>query len=285
MSVVLTQPDRPSGRGRKVQSSPVKLAALDAGVPVVQPLRLKDPALLGTLGERPEFLIVVAYGLLLPEWVLRWPRRAAINVHASLLPRWRGAAPIQRAILAGDTVSGVSIMQMDSGLDTGPVYATASVPIGERTTAAELHDELAALGAETLVRMLPRIHSGALRARVQGSAGVTHAAKVSKSEGLIDWSCTALEIHRQIRAFVGWPVAEARLSDGQRLRVWEAERLPRQAGAASQPGTVVGTSAAGIDVATGDGVLRLTRVQLPGGRVIDSGAYLAAHSLDQARFV
>lgn len=286
VSIVLTQPDRPRGRGRKIQASPVKLAALAAGLAVAQPRRLDDPVLLDEIGPRPEYLIVIAYGLILPGWMLAWPTRAAINVHASLLPRWRGAAPIQRAILAGDAETGVSIMQMDAGLDTGPVYTTAAVPIGARTDAAELHDTLALLGAETLVQALPQIHSGRLGARAQAASGVTHAAKVTKSDGVISWHRPALQIDRQIRAFVGWPVAEARLSDGRRLRIWAAELAPGSVSAgAARPGEILATSAAGIDVATGEGVLRLTRVQLPSGRVLDAHAYLAAHSLEQIRFV
>jgi methionyl-tRNA formyltransferase len=285
VSIVLTQPDRPRGRGRKIQASPVKVAALTAGLEVAQPRRLDDRALLDALGPRPEYLVVVAYGLILPGWMLSWPRRAAINVHASLLPRWRGAAPIQRAILAGDIETGVSIMRMDAGLDTGPVYATAAIPIGPRTNAAELHDALAALGAETLVHALPRIHSGALDARAQADVGMTHAAKLAKSEAIIDWSRSALEIDRQIRAFVGWPVAEARLSDGGRLRIWAAELAGASSSAAARPGEILATRAAGIEVATGQGVLRLTRVQPPSGRVVDAGAYLAAHPLERVRFV
>jgi methionyl-tRNA formyltransferase len=288
VSAVLTQPDRPRGRGRRVQASPVKLAAVAAGLTVVQPRRLDDPTLLDRLGPRPEYLVVVAYGLLLPAWMLAWPRRAALNVHASLLPRWRGAAPIQRAILAGDTETGVSIMRMDAGLDTGPVYTTAAVPIGPHTDAAELHDTLAALGAETLASALPRIDAGALVAQAQPDTGVTQAAKLKKSECLIDWHRSATELDRQIRAFVGWPVAEARLSDDRRLRVWAARVVPAGAlrsAPEARPGDVLATGADGIDVATGDGVLRLVRVQPPSGRIVEARAYLSAHSLDRVRFV
>lgn len=282
--LVLTQPDRPSGRGRRLTASPIKHAALQAGLHVAQPPSLRDAALLGELGSRPEYLIVVAYGLLLPDWMLAWPRRAAINVHASLLPRWRGAAPIQRAILAGDTETGVSIMRMEHGLDSGPVYTRASVQIGERTTAAELHDALATLGAATLVDTLPAIHRGELAAQPQDQTGVTYATKLEKGEAAIDWARAAVEIDRQIRAFVGWPVAEARLADGRRLRIWEAAPLAR-AGRHAAPGTILRASESGIEVATGAGLLRLTRVQAPSGRVIPAHAYLAAHPLEHTSFV
>lgn len=282
ISCVLTQPDRPAGRGRTLTASPVKQAA--AGLTVVQPQRLDDPAILETLGEPPDVLIVVAYGLILPQWMLEWARCGAVNVHASLLPRWRGAAPIQRAILAGDEQTGVSIMQMDKGLDTGPVYATAGVPIEPTTTATALHDTLAALGARTLIEVLPQILDGSAQAQPQDDSLACYAPKLQKSEARIDWRDAALAIDRQIRGLHGWPVAESHLDDGRRLRIWSADVGGATATTAS-PGSVLSADADGIVVATGRGTIRIRALQPPGGRVMEAGAWLAAHPLVNARFV
>jgi methionyl-tRNA formyltransferase len=280
VSCVLTQPDRPAGRGRKLLPSPVKAAA--EGLRIRQPARLSDATLLADLGPTPDVLVVVAYGLILPAWLLQWARCGAVNVHASLLPRWRGAAPIHRAILAGDVRTGVSIMQMDEGLDTGPVYLTAAVPIGASTSVTELHDELAELGARTLLEALPGILDGTLQPQPQDASRATYAPKISKREAQIDWHDSAAAIDRRIRALAGWPVAESTLEDGRRLRIWSAELESRHYDAA--PGTIVSADDRGILVSAGVGAVRIRRLQAPGGRVMDVGAWLAAHSLENARF-
>jgi methionyl-tRNA formyltransferase len=280
--LVLTQPDRPAGRGRRVTASPVKARALELGLPVAQPESLHAPVELPA-GDRPDVLVVIAYGMLLPRRWLDWPRLGCINLHASLLPRWRGAAPIQRAVLAGDEQTGISVMQMDSGLDTGPVHLMRATPIGARETAGALHDRLAVLAAQTLLEALPSVLAGTSTPTPQRDALATLAPKIAKHEALLDWREPALLLERRVRAFNPWPVAETHLSDGRRLRVFEAE-----AAAAVPPapaGTVVAAGRAGIDVATGDGVLRLRRIQPPSGRVMDAEAYLAAHSLSGVKFV
>ncbi len=279
--LVLTQPDRPAGRGRRVGHSPVKQAALELGLPIAQPATLREPQQLLQL-PRPDLLVVVAYGLLLPRALLEWPRQGCINVHASLLPRWRGAAPIQRAVLAGDEQTGISIMQMDAGLDTGPVHLTRATPIGARETAGELHDRLARLGAEALLAALPAVLAGTSAPTPQQADVVTVAPKLTKAEALLDWRESAAVLERRVRAFNPWPIAETRLSDGRRLRVFEAES---RAGESAPPGTVVAAGKEGIDVATGNGVLRLARIQPPSGRAMDAAAYLAAHSVHDVTFV
>ncbi len=277
---VYTQPDRPAGRGQQVAASAVKQCALRHGVPIEQPGTLKDPAAIERLGQwSADLMVVAAYGLLLPQSVLDAPRLGCINIHASLLPRWRGAAPIQRAIAAGDAQTGVTIMQMEAGLDTGPMLLERPTPIGPRETAASLHDRLAALGAQALLDALDEIVSGKASPRPQPSDGVTYAAKIRKEEAAIDWSRSALEIDRQIRAFNAWPIAQTQWN-GQQLRVWEAE--PIESAAAPSPGRVLATSAAGIDVGTGGGVLRLTRVQAAGRKAMSAAEFVKAHHLDGA---
>jgi methionyl-tRNA formyltransferase len=283
VDLVLTQPDRPAGRGRQVVASPVKRVAAERGLRVVQPQTLRGPNALDELGAAPDLLVVVAYGLLLPPEMLAWPRLGCVNLHASLLPRWRGAAPIQHALLARDATTGVSLMRIERGLDTGAVYLKRSTPIGERETAAELHDRLAALAADVLADALPRLLSGELSATPQQEERATHAPKITKADAVLDWRRSAVELDACVRAFDPWPVAETRLDDGTRLRVWRA--VPLAAETAARPGTVVRAGAAGIDVATGAGVLRITQVQPPSGRVMAASAYLAAHSLDGAAFV
>ncbi len=280
--LVLTRPDRPAGRGRRLTAPPVKQAALELGLPLGQPATLRAPTDL-PLGERPDLMVVVAYGLLLPRKWLDWPRLGCINLHGSLLPRWRGAAPIQRAVLAGDSQTGISVMQMDEGLDTGPVHLARATPIGARETAGELHDRLAALAAETLVEALTGVLHGTSVPTPQDAALATLAPKIAKSEAILDWRDPAVQLERRVRAFNPKPVAEARLSDGRRLRVFEAEAVAAQPRAAA--GTIVGVGRAGIEVATGDGVLRLIKVQPPSGRVMDAEAYLAAHSVSGVAFV
>jgi methionyl-tRNA formyltransferase len=281
--IVLTQPDRPAGRGRRLTASPVKMAAAELGLAVAQPQTLRDAELPARLGARPDLLVVIAYGLLLPRALLAWPLRGCVNLHASLLPRWRGAAPIQHAILAGDTISGISVMQMDEGLDTGPVYLERPTPIGAHETAGELHDRLAVLAAQSLMSVLPDLLAGQTIAVPQRAGLATVAAKIAKTDGVLDWRLGAVELERRVRAFNPWPVATAQLSDGRRLRVWHATAIDSAAGGA--PGSIVAAEFGAIDVATSAGALRLLRVQPPSGRVMDAQAYLAAHSLEGVTFV
>jgi methionyl-tRNA formyltransferase len=271
LAAVYTQPDRPAGRGRKLAASPVKMVAALAGIPVLQPANLKDQSELDRLTDlKPDLMVVVAYGLILPEPLLAIPRLGCWNIHASLLPRWRGAAPIQRAILAGDTHTGVCIMQMDAGLDTGPVLARSELSIGDQESAASLHDRLAALGAAALMDCLA--DPDKLQARPQPEQGACYAHKLSKAEAQLDWTQPAVHLARAVRAFNPWPVAQAEVH-GERLRIWQASAHPGGAGA---PGTVVKAGAAGIDVATGSGVLTLIEVQRPGGKRISATDYLNA---------
>ena len=279
---VYTQPDRPAGRGRKLTASPVKETALAHRLPVLQPEGLRGSEAAAELGAfDPDLMVVVAYGLLLPRAILAAPRLGCINVHASLLPRWRGAAPIQRAILAGDDETGVTIMGMEAGLDTGPMYLTRKIPIAPRETGGTLHDKLAVLGAEALMAALPGILYGSLTPVTQDDGLATYAKKLSKEEALIDWQRPAIEIDRMIRAFDPWPMAETRLG-GATLRLWASE-LPGLTTSA-EPGRVVATSKAGIDVATGEGVLRLTRLQPPGKRAMSAAELLNARRLDGELF-
>ena len=281
--LVLTQPDRRAGRGRKLTPSPVKRAAERLGLAVAQPAALGDLQLAEALGPRPDALVVAAYGLLLPQWLLEWPRCACINVHASLLPRWRGAAPIQHAILAGDAESGISIMRMEAGLDTGPVYAARALRIEPGMTAGRLHDSLAELGAALLGEVLPDILAGRIVPRPQDDRSATHAGKIGKADARLDLSRSAIELERQVRAFNPWPVAEAELTDGRRLRIWQAAAIDAAVGASA--GTILAAGAAGIDVATGNGLLRLERIQAPAAAAMQARAWLAAHSLEGVSFV
>lgn len=272
---VYTQPDRPAGRGQQVTMSAVKQCALKHQLPVEQPQTLKDPAAVECLAQyQADLMIVVAYGLLLPKTVLDTPRLGCVNIHASLLPRWRGAAPIQRAIQAGDKESGVTIMQMDVGLDTGPMLLERVTPIDSRETGASLHDRLSMLGAEAVLDAIDAIAAGTAKPVAQPKEGATYAAKIRKEEALIDWSKSAVDIDRHVRAFNPWPIAETRWN-GQQLRIWEASPLDKKSSAA--PGTVVATSSDGIDVATGDGTLQLTRVQAAGRKAMPAADFLRAH--------
>lgn len=278
VAAVYTQPDRPAGRGQQLATSAVKQCAIRHGLPVEQPATLRDQATVERLQQwHADVMVVVAYGLILPAAVLALPRLGCLNIHASLLPRWRGAAPIHRAILAGDTQTGVTIMRMDAGLDTGPMLLERATPITGSDTAAALHDRLAAMGAEALLTALDGILDGSIAARPQPGQGVTYAAKIRKDEASIDWSKTAAELDRQVRAFNPWPVAETRYN-GQQLRVWEAN--PADANSTAAPGTVVATGAEGIQVATGSGILNLTRVQLAGRKAVSAAQFLNAHPLD-----
>lgn len=280
---VYTQPDRPAGRGRQLQMSPVKALALAHGLPVYQPESFKrDPEAVAQIQSlAPDLMVVAAYGLLLPRAVLEAPRLGCINVHASLLPRWRGAAPIQRAILAGDAQTGVSIMHMEEGLDTGPVYHRVATPIAPDETGQSLHDRLAVLGAQALIETLPRIAEGSLVPEPQDESQATYAAKLSKEEARIDWTAPAQFIERQVRAFNPWPVAYTLLEDSP-IRLWGAvaEDLP----ATAAPGTVLQADRSGIRVATGAGVLRITELQPAGKRPMSAADYLNARRLDGARF-
>ncbi len=273
---VYTQPDRPAGRGRQLAASAVKQAALAAGLAVEQPESLKSAAAQQRLRElAPDLLVVVAYGLILPRAVLAIPRLGCWNVHASLLPRWRGAAPIQRALLAGDAETGVCLMQMEPGLDTGPVLLTRRTPIADDDTGGGLHDRLAALGAAVLGEGLARTVRGeTLAAHPQPEAGVTYAHKLDKGEAALDFGDSAAALARKVRAFDPWPVAEAALA-GERLRVWAATALPDRTDAA--PGTLLGAGRDGLDLATGDGILRITRIQRAGGRPLPVADFLNAH--------
>lgn len=262
---VYTQPDRPAGRGRKLAPSPVKQAAADAGIVVEQPESLRDVAAQGRLSDlAPDLLIVVAYGLILPKKVLAIPRLGCWNVHASSLPRWRGAAPIQRAIVAGDNETGVDLMEMEAGLDTGPVLLRASTAIASNETGGSLHDRLSLLGAELLAEGLRRLSDGTLpTAKAQDETGITYAHKLEKSEAKLDWSLRAEQLERHVRAFNPWPIAEADIA-GEHLRIHAAVALGDTHTAA--PGSVISARADGVDVATGNGVLRILAVQRAGGR-------------------
>ena len=294
--LVLTQPDRPSGRGLKLTPSAVKQRALAAGIPVSQPLSLrldgKYPAEAKAAGEAlqeaaPELMVVAAYGLILPQWVLSLPTHGCFNIHASLLPRWRGAAPIQRAIDAGDQETGITIMQMDQGLDTGDILLMSSLPITAEHTAARLHDELARLGASCIVQAINDLEKGRLVPRPQPDAGVTYAAKLEKTEAPLDFSQPAQALARRVRAFNPVPGATMRLPGlAEPVKVWHAVALDQaawesEAAAAqpkrtplAQPGHIVRVTPQGIDVATGQGVLRLLTLQKAGGKRQDVAVFV-----------
>ena len=277
---VLTQPDRPAGRGRAVGVGPVKELALQLGIPVLAPVTLKTEAAQSELRAlRPDLIVVVAYGLLLPTAVLSIPRLGCVNVHASLLPRWRGASPIQAAIQAGDAETGISIMQLEAGLDTGPVYATARLTIAPDETAGALEARLARLGADTLGGLLAELLAAQLTAAPQATAGVTYAGRIRKADARIDWREPAVAIARRVRAFNPWPVAET-LLDGQQFRCFASEALAGlPADAAIEPGRILASDAAGIEVQTGAGRLRLRAVQSPGRQQIAAADFARGRSL------
>ena len=289
IAAVFTQPDRPAGRGQALHMSPVKRRALELGLAVHQPFSLKTPEaaeLLRSLGL--DLLVVAAYGLILPAAILEIPRLGCINIHASLLPRWRGAAPIQRALLAGDSSTGITIMRMDAGLDTGPMLKQRELTIGPADTAGTLHDRLALLGGELMVATLDAVANGEAHEEPQPATGATYAAKIDKAEASIDWHEDAASIWLKVRAFNPWPVAETRC-EGQQLRIWEAQ-LPAQNSAhgantgRAAPGSVLIADAAGIEVACGQGVLRVTRLQLAGRKPLQAADFLKGQRLDGARF-
>ena len=279
---VYTQPDRPAGRGCELRASPVKQMALEHSIAVFQPETLKSESDQNILRElKPDLMVVTAYGLLLPAAVLEIPRLGCINVHASLLPRWRGAAPIQRAILAGDDKTGITIMQMDKGLDTGDMLAVRACHINEDETGSSLHDRLMKMGADTLMAMLPDFVAGKITPQKQDEAQATYASKLNKQEASIDWSLPALQIDRCVRAYNAWPVAFTSWQKKQQrevLRVWQSAVLATTTNAAA--GTVLNCGRDGIDVATGAGVLRLLQVQPSGKKIMAAADFANAHHLD-----
>ena len=275
---VLTQPDRPAGRGRKVTPSPVKVTAVAAGLPVLQPDTLQGEAIQAALSaKKPDIMVVVAYGLLLPQEVLQLPKRGCINLHASLLPRWRGASPIQTAILTGDTETGVGLMLMDAGLDTGPVFVSESLSIGAHETADQLQDRLAILGANLLDKYLDAILVDELQPTAQPEEDVTYARLINKNDGLIDWTQSAMSIDRQIRAYTPWPVAHT-LYKGEPLRCLAGVAV--NADGAFESGTLIGLEDDGLRVQTGEGVLALTRLQLAGRKPVSAREFANAHVVD-----
>jgi methionyl-tRNA formyltransferase len=279
--LVLTQPDRPAGRGMKLQASPVKAFALAHGIPVAQPRGLRldgkyaDDAAAARdalTAAQPEVMVVAAYGLILPAWVLALPCMGCLNIHASLLPRWRGAAPIHRAIDAGDRETGITVMQMDQGLDTGDMLLAERVPILPDDCTATLHDRLAALGGRLIVEALQLAAAGALKAQPQPREGVTYAHKIDKAEAAIDWSQGAAAIERRLRAFDPFPGATGVLA-GQTLKCWRGVLC----GGSGRPGEVIAVGDAGIEVACAEGSLRLVELQRPGGRRLPVAAFLSGH--------
>lgn len=272
---VYTQPDRPAGRGRKLTASPVKLLATEADLPVFQPESLKDEESQSTLRAlQPDLMVVVAYGLILPRAVIDIPPLGCVNIHASLLPRWRGAAPIQRAILAGDEETGVTIMFIEPRLDAGPMLHKKCCPILRGESSADLHDRLAIMGAEALIETLPSLETRTATPETQNEAAVTYAAKLSKEEALLDWTLPAEVLERQVAAFNPWPVAETRFQ-GLPLRIWRAEAIDSEA--ALPPGSVVKGKDT-LDIATGRGLLRLLELQLPGAKRIVARDFINAQS-------
>ncbi|HNK17998.1 MAG TPA: methionyl-tRNA formyltransferase [Piscinibacter sp.] len=281
--LVLTQPDRPAGRGMKLQASPVKAFALSQGIAVAQPRGLKLDGKYGEdaaaarealLAARPEVMVVAAYGLILPAWVLELPRLGCLNIHASLLPRWRGAAPIHRAIEAGDAETGITIMQMDAGLDTGDMLLEAREAIRADDSTATLHDRLAALGGRLIVEALELAACGGLHPVKQPAEGVSYAHKIEKAEAAIDWRLPAAAIERRLRAFDPFPGASGVLA-GETIKVWRA--LPCTG--SGRPGEVLSVGEAGVEVACGEGALRLTELQRAGGKRLPAAAFLSGHPI------
>ena len=284
--LVLTQPDRPAGRGMKLQASAVKQWAQAQQIPVAQPRSLRmdgkypeDAAAVRTAIEtaRADVMVVAAYGLILPQWVLDLPRLGCLNIHGSVLPRWRGAAPIHRAIEAGDAETGVTIMQMDAGLDTGDMLLVQTLPINPQDTTESLHDALAALGARLIVQALQQAQTGALQGVAQAADGICYAHKIDKREAALDWTQPATTLARRVRAFNPFPVASSVLG-GETIKFWRVQALPPHSRAA-QPGEVVAVSAEGVDIATASGVLRATRLQKAGGKPLEVADFLHGFAL------
>jgi methionyl-tRNA formyltransferase len=293
---VFTQPDRPAGRGQPLHANPVKIRATECGLRLYQPISFKLPEAVEMLRAlNLDALVVVAYGSILPPAALECPRLGCINIHASLLPRWRGAAPIQRALLAGDSRTGITIMRMDAGLDTGPLLATREIDIGARDTAKTLHERLAQLGAELICETMEALARGRVREEPQPTDGVTYAEKINKAEALIDWQQDAVQIWRRVRAFNPWPIAETRLN-GAQLRIWDAEMRDSPTNQASHanasgqpradalPGTVLAAAEDGVDVACGRGALRILRLQLAGRKPLVAREFIKGQRLEGARF-
>jgi methionyl-tRNA formyltransferase len=271
IALVLTQPDRPAGRGLKLRPSEVKTLALERGLPLHQPAALRsDDARAPLQATAAQAMVVAAYGLILPQSVLDLYALGCINIHASLLPRWRGAAPIQRALLAGDAETGISIMRMEAGLDTGPVYLARALPISDRDTAQTLHDKLAVLGGQCIVQALPGIAAGTLTATPQPEAGVTYAHKIGRDEAELDWRRSAVELDRQVRALVQFPVATTGWR-GEVLRVWAARPLDNPSG---PPATVLQITEDGVVVGCGAGALCLQSLQRAGGKRLSAREFL-----------
>ncbi len=271
---VYTQPDRPAGRGRKMQPSPVKVLALSAGIPVFQPDSLKTPAEIALFSDlRPDLMVVVAYGMILPQAILEIPKYGCINVHGSLLPRWRGAAPIQRALMAGDEITGVTIMRIIHKLDAGDMLHKEVCAITGKDTSGDLYEKLSELGATGLEKVIFQIDSGTISAEKQDESLVTYAEKLNKSEAVLDWRLPAKELDRKVRGLNPWPVAQT-VYQGQILRIWQAE--PLASADKVEPGVIVCANKT-LDVTTGDGLLRLHEVQLPGGKRLPVQAFLNAY--------
>jgi len=270
VALVLTQPDRPAGRGLRPLPSAVKQLSAGRGLEILQPASLKDlHALERVKAVRPEAIVTAAYGLILPQQVLDIAPRGALNVHASLLPRWRGVAPIQRALLAGDRETGITIIRMDAGLDTGPMLAQRPLPIGGEDDAQSLHDRLAPLGADLMAAVLEEVAAGTAREQPQPVEGATYAAKIQGSESVLDWSKPALELERAVRAFRPAPGAQIELR-GERCKVWRARVVDGR----DEPGTVVAAGPQGIRVACGEGALEILELQRAGGRRLHAGEFL-----------
>jgi len=283
---VYTQPDRPAGRGRKVQMSPVKQLALEHGLEIQQPQSLRDPEqldeqLIQLQSYDCHLMVVAAYGQILPAEILQIPTYGCINIHASLLPRWRGAAPIHRAIEAGDKKTGISIMQMDKGLDTGDVLHTVETAIGVNTTTSELHDQLAALGAEALMHTMESLHANSLTPKPQDEALANYANKITKNESVVDWSLPAIEIHKKVCAFNPWPVAQTMIAD-EVIRIWETSVVdkPTQSETGKTNNGQIVRASVYLDVCTGDGVLRIHRVQPSGKKAMSVRDFLNSRRVE-----
>ncbi|MFK5914612.1 MAG: methionyl-tRNA formyltransferase [Woeseiaceae bacterium] len=273
---VYTQPDRPAGRGRKLRASPVKEVALENDIPVLQPENLKETDTQDTLRAfNADVMVVAAYGLILPQIILDIPRLGCLNIHASLLPRWRGAAPIQRAIAAGDKESGITIMQMNAGLDTGDILQLFPCPIQDKDNGGDLHDRLAEIGANAILETLHHLEKKSLNPTAQDDSLANYAHKLNKKEAIINWQSSAIEIERLIRAFNPWPVAFTYLND-KTLRIWQADVLTENS--ELEAGTVISCDKKGIDISCGEGVLRLLKLQPSGSKAMDVASFMNGHA-------
>ncbi len=282
---VYTQPDRPSGRGRKLTASPVKQVAEQSGIAVYQPDSLREPDAIQALRDlQPELMVVVAYGLILPSEVLKIPSKDCINIHASLLPRWRGAAPIQRAIISGDQQTGVTIMRMQVTLDTGPILLTRTIPIQQQSS-EQLFKQLAECGAEALMSVIPLIESATIQPQIQDDSLATYAKKISKEEARLDWQQPATVLARQIRGLNPWPVANTQLNH-KTLKIWKAREVIESTNHSElKSGQILSKSTKQFQVKTGDGLLELLEVQLPGGKRLTASQFLNAHQLDGVQLI